>query len=167
MLHVPCFMSLPSQDQINNQIRNSENILILTRHKASDDSVAASWGLFHFLKNLGKNPTVLENNSPAAKLNFLAAPEKMEKEIVGARDFVLSFSTKYNKIMNFRTEKKEDTFEIYITPEKETIDPRDFSFIPAKFKYDLILTLGCANLDDLGPLKEKNSDLFLRYRSSI
>ena len=45
---------------------------------------------------------------------------------MGARDFVLSFSTKYNKIINFRTEKKEDAFEIYITPEKESIDPRDF-----------------------------------------
>lgn len=134
--------------------------MILTKHKAPDDTVAASWGLFHFLKNLGKDPTVLENNSSSQKLNFLAVPEKMEKKIVGARDFVISFNTKHNKIINFHTEEKEDAFEIYVTPEKETIDPRDFSFITAKFKYDLIILLGCANLDQLGLLKEKNSDLF-------
>ena len=84
----------------------------------------------------------------------------MESEIVGARDFVLSFNTTRNKIIDFRTEDKLDSFEIYITPEKETIDPRDFSFIPAKFKYDLVIVLGCQNLDSLGEIREKNGDLF-------
>ena len=151
---------LSSYDQIKNQIEAAQNILILTRQKPTDESVAASWGLFHLLKNLGKNPTVFEHNSHAEKMNFLKIPEKMEKEIVGARDFVLSFSTKYNKIIDFRTEEKEGAFEIYVTPEKETIDPRDFSFIPAKFKYDLVLIIGCANLEQLGSIREKNSDLF-------
>jgi nanoRNase/pAp phosphatase (c-di-AMP/oligoRNAs hydrolase) len=151
---------LSLQDQIKNQIESAQNILVLTKHNASNETIAASWGLFHFLKNLGKNPTVLDSGPYVEKMKFLSVPEKMEKSIVGARDFVLSFSTKYNKIIDFRTEEKKDAFEIYVTPEKETIDPRDFSFIPAKFKYDLIITLGCAKLDDLGPLKEKNSDLF-------
>ena len=153
-------MPLSPHDQIKNQIAKSENILILARYKTSDDSVAASWGLFHFLKSMEKNPTVLENKSAVEKLGFLAIPKKMEKEIVGARDFVLAFNTKYNKIMNFRAEKKDETFEIYVTPEKDTIDPRDFSFMPAKFKYDLVIVLGCQGLDQLGPLKDKNSDLF-------
>jgi nanoRNase/pAp phosphatase (c-di-AMP/oligoRNAs hydrolase) len=151
---------LSLQDQIKNQIESAQNILVLTKQKAPDETIAASWGLFHFLKNLGKNPTVLDNGPHFEKMKFLSVPEKIEKSIIGARDFVLSFSTKYNKIIDFRTIEKKDVFEIYITPEKETIDPRDFSFIPAKFKYDLIITLGCTNLDDLGPLKEKNSDLF-------
>ncbi|OGI25038.1 MAG: hypothetical protein A3J76_02280 [Candidatus Moranbacteria bacterium RBG_13_45_13] len=151
---------LSIQDQIKKQIESSENILILTKQRASSDAVAASWGLFHFLKNLGKNPTVLESASQAEKMKFLSLPEKMEKEIVGARDFVLSFKTTYNKIIDFRVENKLDSFEIYITPEKETIDPRDFSFIPAKFKYDLVVVIGCQSLDDLGKIKEKNGDLF-------
>ncbi len=151
---------LSIQDQIKNQINASQSILILTRPKASSDAVSASWGFFHFLKNFGKNPTILKNSSQAEKLKFLAAPEKQEKEIIGARDFVLSFATKHNKIIGIRTEEKEGSFDIYVTPEKETIDPRDFSFIPAKFKYDLVVVIGCQSLDDLGEIKEKNSDLF-------
>lgn len=153
-------MTLSIQDQIKNQIEKSESILILTKPKASSDAVSASWGFFHLLKNLGKQPTILENISQAKKLKFLSLPEKMEKKIIGARDFVISFNTKYNKIIGSRIEKKENVFEIYITPEKEVIDPRDFSFIPAKFKYDLIVVAGCQNLDDLGEVKEKNNDLF-------
>jgi len=160
MLHVPCFMTLSIPDQIKNQIEAAENILLLVKQNACGDEVAASWGLFQLLKNLGKNPTVLESNLQARNLKFLAAPEKMEKEIVGARDFVLSFSTARNKIIDFRTENKIDSFDIYITPEKETVDPRDFSFIPAKFKYDLLVVLGCQNLDQFGEMREKNADLF-------
>ena len=156
-----CYVNMLSiQDQIKNQIGSAQSILILTKPKAPSDAVSASWGFFHFLKNLGKSPAVLENVSQAEKLKFLTPPEKMEKEIIGARDFVISFSTKYNKIISSRVEKKEEAFEIYITPEKETIDPRDFSFIPAKFKYDLVVVIGCQSLDDLGKIKEKNSDLF-------
>ena len=160
MLHVASYMTLSIQDQIKNQIEKSESILILIKPKASSDAVCAGWGFFHLLKNLGKNPTVLEINSQTEKLKFLTMPEKMEKEIIGARDFVLSFNTTKNKIIDFRTEQKDNAFEIYVTPEKETIDPRDFSFIPAKFKYDLVVVIGCQNLDDLGEIKEKNSDLF-------
>jgi nanoRNase/pAp phosphatase (c-di-AMP/oligoRNAs hydrolase) len=153
-------MPLSPQDQIRNQIEASENILILAKNKPSGDLVATSWGLFHFLKSQGKNPTLLDCGPQAEKLSFLSRPDQTEKEIKGARDFVLSFNTSRNRIIDFHTENKIDTFDIYITPEKETIDPRDFSFIPAKFKYDLVILLGCQNLDALGEIREKNADLF-------
>lgn len=160
MFRVAYCMTLSIQDQIKNQIESAENILILTKPKASGDEAAASWGLFHLLKNFGKNPTVFGDNSQGAKLGFLPVPQKMKGEIVGSRDFVLSFKTTHNKIIAFRTEDKLDSFNIYITPEKETIDPRDFSFIPAKFKYDLLVVLGCQSLENLGEVREKNADLF-------
>jgi len=151
-------LSIP--DQIKNQIESAESVLILTKKNAPDDAIAASWGLSHLLKNLGKNPAVLESENGNGKMSFLPQPEHMIKEIRGARDFVLSFNTTRNKITDFRTENKLDTFDIYITPEKATIDPRDFSFIPAKFKYDLVIILGCPNFECLGDIKDKNSDLF-------
>jgi nanoRNase/pAp phosphatase (c-di-AMP/oligoRNAs hydrolase) len=151
-------LSIP--DQIKNQIESAESILILTKKNASSDEVATSWGLFHLLQNIGKDSTVLENERESEKMSFLPRPERMIKEIKSARDFVLSFNTVRNKITDFRTENKIDSFDIYITPEKATIDPRDFSFIPAKFKYDLVILLGCPNLECLGNIKEKNSDLF-------
>ncbi len=153
-------MPLSIQDQIKNRIESAESVLILAKHKAPNEAIAASWGFFHLLKSLGKKPVILHNGRRDEKLSFLPQPDRIEEKITGARDFVISFSTKYNKILGSRVEKKDDTYEIYITPEKETVDPRDFSFIPAKFKYDLIVILGCQNLEQLGELKERNSDLF-------
>ncbi len=153
-------MALSIPDQIKNQIDSAESVLILSKSKATLDTISTSWGFSHLLKNLGKKPVVFDSNSAKEKLNFLKVPEETAKEIVGARDFVLSFDTTKNKIIDFRTEDKLDSFQIYITPEKETVDPRDFSFIPAKFKYDLLVVLGCQNLDSLGELREKNADLF-------
>ncbi|MDD3487322.1 MAG: hypothetical protein PHF35_03025 [Candidatus Moranbacteria bacterium] len=153
-------MPLSSQDQLKKQIDAAENILILTAEKPSRDARAASWALAHFLKSIGKDATVFDQSETNEFQSFLVAPEKREKEIKGARDFVLSFDTTRNKIIDFRTENKIDKFEIYLTTERDAIDPRDFSFIPAKFKYDLLIVLGCQNLEHLGELSVKNSDLF-------
>lgn len=153
-------MPLSSQEQLKNQIDSAENILILTAEKPAPDTIAAGWAFSDLLQNLGKNPAVLQKKSDTDALSFLTPPEKLENEIKGARDFVLSFDTTKNKIIDFRAENKLDKFEIYITPEQGAIDPRDFSFVPAKFKYDLVIVLGCQNLECLGDLNEKNSDLF-------
>jgi nanoRNase/pAp phosphatase (c-di-AMP/oligoRNAs hydrolase) len=153
-------MPLSPQDQLKNQIKSAESVLILTAERPTRDSLAASWALSHLLTALGKNPTVFETASDNNLLSFLTSPKKVEKEIKGARDFVLSFDNTRNKIIDFRTEEKDGKFEIYVTPERGTIDPRDFSFIPAKYKYDLLIILGCQNLECLGNLNEKNGDLF-------
>lgn len=153
-------MTLSPPEQLKGQIESAENILILTAEKPARDAIAASWALARLFKNIGKNPSVLARDISEKTFSFLAPPEKMETEIKGARDFMLSFDTTRNKIIDFRTENKIDRFEIYITPEHEAIDPRDFSFVPAKFKYDLVVILGCADLDKLGEMREKNSDLF-------
>jgi bifunctional oligoribonuclease and PAP phosphatase NrnA len=50
--------------------------------------------------------------------------------------------------------------KIYITPEKGSIDPRDFSFIPAKSKYDAIIVLGSPDKETLGKVSEENPDIF-------
>jgi len=153
-------MPLSSKDQLKNQIESAESILILTAANPSRETIAASWAFSHLLENLGKSASVLQKESASYPFSFLASPEKIESEIRGARDFVLSFDTTRNKIIDFRTENKLDRFEIYITPEHGVIDPRDFSFAPAKFKYDLVIVLGCQNLECLGDLNEKNGDLF-------
>jgi nanoRNase/pAp phosphatase (c-di-AMP/oligoRNAs hydrolase) len=91
---------------------------------------------------------------------FLSKPEELMDSLAGARDFVLAFNTKFNKITNVRTERVDEELRIFITPEKGSIDPRDFSFIPAKFKYDLVIVLGSPDKESLGKVYEENPDIF-------
>jgi phosphoesterase RecJ-like protein len=62
--------------------------------------------------------------------------------------------------MNVRTETAPDELRIFLTPENGAIDPRDFSFIPAKFKFDLVIVIGSPDKEHLGKVYEENPDIF-------
>lgn len=153
-------MSLAPQEQFKNFLEKSKEILILIPENPSGDAVGSAWALYFFLEKKNIHPTIAFSNHLSEKYNFLPKPEKILTEISGARDFVLSFDTTFNKISGIRTEEKEEKFNIYLTPEKGTVDPRDFSFILAKFRYDLIVVIDSPDLEKLGKIYENNPDLF-------
>lgn len=153
-------MSLGPQEQFRKFLENSKEILILIPENPSADAVGSAWALYFFLEKKGLFPAIAFSNHLSAKLNFLPRPKKILNKISGARDFVLSFDTNRNKITQIRHEETSGKFNIYLTPEHGSVDPRDFSFILAKFKYDLIIVIDCADLEKLGVLYIENTDLF-------
>jgi len=155
-------MSLEPIQQIEEILKKSKDALILLPQNPGGDSIGAGWALYFLLKNKNIKSTVAFSDpfSGADKFNFLPVPENLSKSISGARDFILSFNTHYNKILDVRTEKNEEELRIYITPENGSIDPRDFSFIPAKFKYDLVISLGSPDKESFGTIYEENPDIF-------
>jgi len=153
-------MSLPPQEQLKKFINESKEALIMIPENPGADAVGSAWAFYYFLEKLGNSPTIAFSNNLSPKYGFLPKPERILTDISGSRDFVLSFDTSRNKITNFRHEEKDGRFNIYLTPEKGSIDPRDFSFILAKFKYDLVIVLDCQDLEKLGRLYNSNTDLF-------
>lgn len=153
-------MSLEPFEQFKQFLEKSKDVLILIPENSNGDAVGSAWALYFFLQKKGLEATIATSGIIPEKYSFLPRPEKILNEISGARDFVLSFNTTFNKIANLRSEKTEDKFNIYLTPEKGTIDPRDFSFILAKFKYDLIVVLDASDLEKIGKIYETNPDLF-------
>ena len=153
-------MSLEPKEQFKNFLEKSKDVLILIPENPSGDAVGSAWALYFFLEKKNITPTIAFSNHLSAKYDFLPKPEKILTEISGSRDFVLSFDTTYNKISNVRTEEVENKLNIYLTPQKESLNPRDFSFILAKFKYDLIVVLDSPDLEKLGKIYDKNPDLF-------
>ena len=154
-------MSLELREQFHNFLINAKNVLIFIPENISIDAVGSAWALAFFLENKNISTTIVsEKNIPSLKFNFLPRPKNITTEISGAREFVLSFDTSHNKITGLRQETIGTTFNIFLTPEKGSINPRDFSFILAKFKYDLIIVLDSPDLESLGQLYINNSDLF-------
>lgn len=153
-------MSLAPQEQFKQFLDKSQEVLILIPENPSGDAVGSAWALYFFLEKKNIQATIAFSNHLAEKYSFLPKPENILTEISGARDFILSFDTTYNKIQNFRTEKTANTFNVYLTPEKGALNPKDFSFILAKFKYDLVIVLDSPDLERLGKIYEKNLDLF-------
>jgi phosphoesterase RecJ-like protein len=153
-------MSLSPQEQFKKFLENSKEVLILITENPSADAVGSSWALYYFLEKLNITPVIAFSNHLSEKFNFLPKPKNIHSEISGARDFMLSFNTEQNKITNVRYVEKDNQLNIFVTPEKGSIDPRDFSFILAKFKYDLIITIGASDLEKLGKIYLENTDLF-------
>lgn len=151
---------LEPKQQFKEFLEKSKNILILIPENPSGDAVGSAWALYYFLEKQSKVPSIAFANNLAEKYNFLPKPERVANEISSARDFILSFDTSRNKIKEVKCEEKEGCYNIFITPEKGSVDPRDFSFIPAQFKYDLLIVLDSSDLEKLGKIYEHNADLF-------
>lgn len=156
-------MALTPNEQFHSLVEKSKNILILLPQNPAGDAIGAGRALYFYLKNKNKK-TSLIYNSPDSEVentfSFLPKPKDVSDNIVGARDFILSFNTKYNKIIDVKTEHLDNEVKIYITPERGSIDPRDFSFIPARFKYDLVISLDSPDKESLGKIYEENPDIF-------
>jgi phosphoesterase RecJ-like protein len=155
-------MALEPVQQLEKLLEQSKNVLILTPQNPSGDAVGSAWAFYFFLKNKEINSAIAfsDNSKNIEKFSFLPTPADIIHDISGARDFILSFNTNHNKIMNVSTENIGEEFRIYITPEHGSIDPRDFSFIPAKFKFDLIVVLDCPDKESTGKIYEENPDIF-------
>jgi len=155
-------MSLDSAQQFDNVLKNAKNVLIFMAQNSGGDVIGSAWATYFFLKKNGMQATVVTTDGGInfERFSFLAKPEDVIDSLAGARDFVLSFNTEHNKITNVRSERNGEELRIFITPEKGSIDPRDFSFIPAKFKYDLVIVLGSPDKESLGKVYEENPDIF-------
>lgn len=154
-------MTENSLKQLKKILKQSNNALILIPENYSGDCLSGSFALSHFLQeiNIDSTLSIPKKNIPE-KFQFLPSPKDIQNELLGIRDFVLSFKTTFNKITNIRTAQDKEETRIYITPEHGSIDPRDFSFIPSRFKYDIIFALGSPNKESFGKVFEKNPDIF-------
>lgn len=155
-------MENQSEKQFETLLEKSQNTLILLPESVNSDLLCAAYAFSLFLKEKNKKSTIISNDifNKSKKLSFLPEPESIKKELSKARDFILSFNTSKNKIADVKTERSDEELRIYITPEKGAIRPQDFSFIPAKFKYDLVIVLGSPDKESLGKTFEENPDIF-------
>lgn len=155
-------MSLTKEAQFLELLKPATHPLILLPPLPSRDTVSSGVALALFLSALGKEPTLAAERIEERRddLAFLVWPEATLAAISGARDFVLSFKTEYNNILDIRTERNEKELRIHLTPEHGTLDPRDFSFILAKYKFDVVITVDAPDKESLGKLYEENPDIF-------
>ncbi len=155
-------MSLSKPAQFLELAKTGKHPLILMAPHPSRDALATGIALAHYFAGIGGAPTLaaVGVEKKLAELSFLPCPSAVVESLSGSRDFVLSFNTEHNPILDVRTEKLEHELRIHLTPEHGTIDPRDFSFILAKYKFDLVVTIGAPDKESLGELYEAHPDIF-------
>ena len=153
-------MSLTPKEQFHKILENTKEVLIFLPQNPHYDAIGSAWALYFFLEKSGIKPTIGLLGQLPTRLDFLPQPERIISEVSGARELILSFDTERNNIVSWREERLENRFNVYLTPERGSLDPRDFSFVLAKFKYDLIITINCPDRESLGKFYLDNPDLF-------
>lgn len=155
-------MALQPIETLKEVLHKAHKPLILLPENPSADVVASAWGLSAYLGNRDVSATVAvsDPHNKRARLGFLPEPKEVLSTLVGSKNFVLVFDTTRNPISNVETNREEGELRITLTPEKGSIDPRDFSFIPAQLEYDLLIVLGCAEKESTGKLYEEGADIF-------
>jgi nanoRNase/pAp phosphatase (c-di-AMP/oligoRNAs hydrolase) len=155
-------MSLSPAEQFAELVHKSTHPIVLLPAYPTKDAVASAIALSRFLGGLGKEVTIAGErlSEVSEEFSFLGLPDRMLDSLSGTRDFVLSFDTTRNPILSSHVEESGNEYRIYITPKHGIIDPRDFSFIPARFRHDIAFVLGSPDRESLGTLYEESPDIF-------
>lgn len=153
-------MALNQRQQIYELIEKHTNILVLLPSLCGGDALGAGLALASALKKLLKNVTLASAGPIQSQYDFLSDVGKVEQQIKVHRDLIVSLNTKEHPVGELRYEKGDELLSIFLTPEGGNIEERDINLRQGPFNYDLLITLDCSDLEELGPLYEKNTELF-------
>ena len=152
-------METNTNTEILNLVDKSQNILLLTHAKADCDGLGSMLSLYLTLKELGKNVTAATNDPAADNLSFLPSLDVVTNSIT-SKDFIIKLDTSKNALSKIKYHMDGDFMNIVITPKGDTFSEKDVSFGRDGAKFDLIVVMDAGNLEHLGAIYDKNTELF-------
>ena len=154
-------MPLNIQQQIFEQIKNSQKILIIFKQNLSGDALSSSLAIFLLLKKLNKQADVVCQSFIVPKnFSFLTQASQVKTGLASLKNFVISLDLTQGKVKNFSYDIKDNMLNIYLTPESGSLDEKNIKFKSGTYKYDLIICLDSDSLESLGQAYEQNTDFF-------
>jgi phosphoesterase RecJ-like protein len=148
------------QKQIVQLLKNSGKILILPSSPPDGDSIGSALALFHVLKKMGKEATVVCSDPVPDVLDFLPTTNVIDDQLATSNDFIVTLDCSKAKIDTIKTDVEDNKVNIIITPKQGSLGEKEVSFNYGPSKYDLIITVDTGDLDQLGKLYKHNAGLF-------
>ena len=147
-------------NQAINLIDKSQNILLLTHAKADCDGLGAILAAYLVLKDLGKDVVAVTNDPTPENLEFLPSISIVQNSLASAKDFIISLNITRTPLSKIKYNLEGNFVNIIVTPKTGTFSKEDVSFSQGTNKFDLIIIMDAGNLEHLGPIYDKNSELF-------
>lgn len=159
--------------QFFNLIQKSNNILITFSIDWNGDAISASLALFLFLKKMGKNVEIgaekMNNNgnfkTPAESFKFLPKFFEIKSSLENLMKFVVSVDLKNTKVNQIKYTIEDNHLNFIISPQDGFFTSEDIRSSMSGFKYDLIITVNCHDLESLGRIYDSNVEFF--YKTTI
>ena len=152
---------LTQQQQIFEQIKKAENILITFKKTWNGDAVASALAMYLFLKKMDKQVTIAAEKFSTGKLySFLPTYSKINNSLDNLRKFVISLDITNTKVDKIKYTIEDNVLNFVISPQDGFFTPDDISSKTSGFKFDLIITLDTPDLESLGTIYDNDTEFF-------
>lgn len=157
---------LNQEQQIFEQIKKANNILITFGKTWNGDSVASALAMFLFLKKLDKNAIIAAEKFDSGKLfSFLPAFGEIKNTVDNLRKFIISLDISNTKVEQIKYKIEENNLNFIISPKDGFFTHDDISSCAGGFQYDLIIAIDAPDLESLGGIYDSDTEFF--YKTPI
>lgn len=162
---------LNQEQQIFEQIKKANNILITFSKNWNGDAVASALALFLYLKKLNKEVDIaaedpeeknLVMQSPKKLFSFLPSFHEIKNSTDNLRKFIISLDTTNSKVSQIKYKVEDHTLNFIISPKEGFFTEEDISSSSSGFKYDLIITIDTPDLESLGKIYDNDTEFFYK-----
>lgn len=153
-------MELSPKQQINELIKNNQNILIVSHKKLGGDALGAMLALEKVLAKLEKNVSIISSENIDKLYDYLPGLDKIKSDILGTRDLIIRLDTDKTPLEKLSYNQEERFVNVVISPKKGKINQSDIEFIQGNFKFDLIFVLDTPDVEKIDKVYDQETELF-------
>jgi hypothetical protein len=135
------------KQQVLEQVKSANNVLIAVRSNPTVDELSASIALTLLLNKLGKHATTVFSGVVPSTLEFLQPEKTIETTTDSLRDFIIALDK--SKADKLRYKVEDDVVRIFITPYRTSITDQDLQFSQGDFNVDVVIGLGVTKREEL------------------
>lgn len=136
-----------AKQQIVEQIKQANNVLVTVSQSPSVDELSAALGLTLLLNKMNKHATAVVSGDIPPAITFLDPQKTFENTVDSLRDFIIALDKE--KADHLRYKVDGDVVKIFITPYRTTITDHDLAFSQGDYNVELVLALNVAQKEDL------------------
>jgi len=156
-------MSLTTNQQFYEIIKNSEKPLVIFRNEHNADTIGSSLAFQSFLQKLGKNTDIVSREFNATNnYKFLPKIGTIQDQLINHRKLTLNVNLGQEHEPEIKHEQQKDKLNIFITPKSGNFVKENIVSTKFDFKHDLIITLNTPDLENLGSVFHNNTDFFYK-----
>jgi phosphoesterase RecJ-like protein len=157
---------LTQDQQIFEQIKKAQNILITFNKTWNGDAVASALAFGMVLKKMDKKFDIIaEKIEKTNTFKFLPDYNAIKENIENLRKFIISLDTTNSKIEKIKYKKEEHSVEFIVYPSTGFFNHENITSRTGEFKYDLIIVIDTPDLESLGRVYDNDTEFF--YQTPI
>lgn len=146
-------------EQAITQIRAAKRVLVLVGSNAGVDVLASALAMKEYLVKFEKQVRVLSVTPVEPKLKLLQ-DAALEQSGALSKNLVIEVSLTKAQLSELNYQKQDDKLSIFLVPKSGEFSTTDVNVKTNIYPFDLIITLGVANLEELGNLQANHAQLF-------